>query len=64
MYKIMQNSRNYGKSVFYQLDLSDVAADYFRLRLPVPLALPEETDRMLRIWRNICSGAILIGMES
>jgi galactokinase/mevalonate kinase-like predicted kinase len=41
--------RNYGKSVFYQLDLSDVAADYFRMQLPVPSALPEEADRMQRI---------------
>jgi hypothetical protein len=41
--------QNYGKSVFYQLDLSDVAADYFRLQLPVPLALSEEADRMQRI---------------
>lgn len=41
--------RNYGKSVFYQLDLGDVAAEYARMQLPAPLALPEESDRMQRI---------------
>jgi len=41
--------QNYEKSVFYQLDLSDVADDYARLQLPVPKALPEEADSMQKI---------------
>jgi galactokinase/mevalonate kinase-like predicted kinase len=50
--------RNYGKSVFYQLDLSDVAADYFRLQLQVPLALSEEADRMQRIHNRMLRSRI------
>lgn len=50
--------QNYGKSVFYQLDLSDVAADYFRLQLPVPLALSEEADRMQRIHNRMLRSRI------
>ena len=41
--------QNYEKSVFYQLDLSDVAEDYARLQLPAPGALPEEADSMQKI---------------
>jgi hypothetical protein len=41
--------KNYGMSVFYQLDLDDVAADYARMQLPVPSVLPGEADRMQRI---------------
>lgn len=41
--------QNYEKSVFYQLDLSDVAEDYVRLQLPAPGALPEEADSMQKI---------------
>jgi hypothetical protein len=50
--------RNYGKSVFYQLDLSDMAADYFRLQLPVPLALSEKADRMQRIHNRMLRSRI------
>lgn len=41
--------QNYEKSVFYQLDLSDVAEDYARLQLPAPSALPEDADSMQKI---------------
>ncbi|WP_294079895.1 bifunctional fucokinase/fucose-1-phosphate guanylyltransferase [Proteiniphilum sp. UBA5384] len=41
--------QNYEKSVFYQLDLSYVVDDYVGLQLPVPKALPEETDSMQKI---------------
>lgn len=50
--------QNYGKSVFYQLDLSDVAEDYARLQLPVPGALHEETDSMQKIHNRMLRSRI------
>ena len=41
--------RNFENSVFYQLDLKDVANDYHGNRLPVPGALPDDADLMQRI---------------
>lgn len=41
--------RNYEKSVFYQLDLANVADEYAAMGLPVPDALPAEADRMQQI---------------
>lgn len=51
--------RNYKQSVFYQLDLSDVASEYKRLRLDVPEVLPPETSRMMRIHNRMLRSHIL-----
>lgn len=48
--------RNHEMSVFYQLDLADVADDYDRMQLPIPELLPAEMDKMLQIHsRMLCS---------
>lgn len=49
---------NYEKSVYYQLDLSDMANDYVRMKLPVPLALCEEADEMQRIHNRMLRSRI------
>lgn len=46
-YKMLE--RNYEKSVFYQLDLSDVAQEYNRMELPAPEALPFDVDETQQI---------------
>ena len=51
--------RNFEKSVFYQLDLTDVAEDYVRMGLPVPDALPAEADRMQQIHNRMLRARIL-----
>ncbi len=44
-----QLARNYDKSVFYQLDLADVASDFNRLGLEKPAILPADAPQMQRI---------------
>lgn len=51
--------RNYEKSVFYQLDLSDVADDYVRMGLPAPDALPDDADRMQQIHNRMLRSRII-----
>ena len=51
--------RNYGKSVFYQLDLADVADDYTRMGLPLPDALPADADGMQQIHNRMLRARIL-----
>lgn len=46
-YRLLE--RNHEKSVFYQLDLSNVADDYARMQLPPPDALDVKADRMQQI---------------
>lgn len=50
--------QNYGKSVFYQLDLTDVAEDYRQMELDAPTALPEEADKMQRIHNRMLRSRI------
>ena len=52
--------QNYEKSVFYQLNLADVAADYSRLQLPAPATLPVEADRMQHIHNRILRSRIFV----
>lgn len=51
--------KNFGKSVFYQLDLSDVANDYIDLGLPVPSTLTDDTDVMHRIHNRMLRSRLL-----
>lgn len=51
--------RNYEKSIFYQLDLVDVAKDYVRMDLPVPDALSADTDRMQQIHNRMFRARVL-----
>lgn len=51
--------RNFGKSVFYQLDLSDVANDYVDLGLPVPSTLTDDADVMHRIHNRMLRSRLL-----
>ncbi len=51
--------KNYQKSVFYQLDLTDVADDYVRMGLPAPDALPDDADRMQQIHNRMLRSRIL-----
>lgn len=51
--------RNFEKSVFYQLDLSEVADDYVRMGLPVPDVLPTDADRMQQIHNRMLRARIL-----
>ncbi len=50
--------KNYKKSIFYQLDLSCVADDYFRLHLETPSALSEDADRMQHIHNRMLRSRI------
>lgn len=50
--------RNFEKSVFYQLDLTDVADDYAVMGLPAPDALPAEADRMQQIHNRMLRARI------
>lgn len=51
--------RNFNKSVFYQLDLSDVANDYIDLGLPVPSTLTDDADVMHRIHNRMLRSRLL-----
>ena len=51
--------RNFSKSVFYQLDLSDVANDYIDLGLPVPSTLTDDADVMHRIHNRMLRSRLL-----
>ena len=51
--------RNFSKSVFYQLDLSDVAHDYIDLGLPVPSTLTDDADVMHRIHNRMLRSRLL-----
>lgn len=51
-------ARNYEKSVFYQLDLADVATDYHRLGLNKPDALPADAPQMQRIHNRMLRAQI------
>ena len=46
-YKMLE--KNYAKSVFYQLDLSDVAEEYHRMELELPDLLSQDADEMQHI---------------
>ena len=51
--------RNFNKSVFYQIDLSDVANDYIDLGLPVPSTLTDDADVMHRIHNRMLRSRLL-----
>lgn len=51
-------ARNYEKSVFYQLDLADVAADFHRLQLDKPGVLPADAPQMQRIHNRMLRAQI------
>lgn len=51
-------ARNYEKSVFYQLDLADVAAEFHRFGLPAPEILPADTPLMQRIHNRMLRAQI------
>lgn len=42
-------AENFGKSVFYQLDLGDAAEEFIGFNLPLPAPIPEDTPLMTRI---------------
>ena len=50
--------RNYEKSVFYQLDLADLAKSYAKLNLPPPLVLHDDADEMQRIHNRMLRSRI------
>ncbi len=56
-------ARNYEKSVFYQLDLADVASDFHRLGLNKPDVLSDDAPQMQRIHNRMLRAQIdkLIG---
>lgn len=51
-------ANNYEKSVFYQLDLADVAADFHRLQLDKPGVLPADAPQMQRIHNRMLRAQI------
>ncbi len=51
-------ARNYEKSVFYQLDLADVAEDFHRLKLDKPDVLPADAPQMQRIHNRMLRAQI------
>lgn len=51
-------SRNYEKSVFYQLDLADVAGEFHRLSLPKPEPLSDEVPLMQQIHNRMLRARI------
>lgn len=51
-------AKNYEKSVFYQLDLADVAADFHRLQLDKPGVLPADAPQMQRIHNRMLRAQI------
>ncbi len=56
-YKMLE--KNYEKSVFYQLDLSDVAEEYHRMDLDPPALLPQDADEMQRIHNRMFRSRLL-----
>lgn len=50
---------NYEKSVFYQLDLQDVANEFVRLDLDTPAALKEDAAPMVRIHNRMLRARIM-----
>lgn len=56
-YKMLE--KNYEKSVFYQLDLSDVAEEYHRMALDPPALLPQEADKMQHIHNRMFRSRLL-----
>lgn len=56
-YKMLE--RNHERSVFYQLDLSDVAMEYNRMGLEAPDVLPGDGDEMQRIHNRMLRSRIL-----
>ncbi len=50
--------KNYERSVYYQLDLSDVAEEYNRFQLSAPDALPVHADEMQRIHNRMLRSRI------
>lgn len=55
-YKALET--NYEKSVFYQLDLSDVATEYKRMQLTVPDVVKGSADRMTKIHNRMLRSRI------
>ena len=55
-YKAIES--NYEKSVFYQLDLSDVAVEYARMHIAVPGIVKDSSDRMIRIHNRMLRSRI------
>lgn len=51
-------ARNYEKSVFYQLDLADVAGDFYRLKIDKPDVLPADAPQMQRIHNRMLRAQI------
>ncbi|WP_416188647.1 bifunctional fucokinase/fucose-1-phosphate guanylyltransferase [Proteiniphilum sp.] len=56
-YKMLE--KNYEKSVFYQLDLSDVANEYHHMGLELPDLLPPEADEMQHIHNRMFRSRLL-----
>ena len=56
-YKMLE--KNHEKSVFYQLDLSDVAEEYNEMGLEAPEVLPDNGDEMHRIHNRMLRSRIL-----
>lgn len=54
---------NYEKSVFYQLDLLDVAAEYDRMHLTVPDIVKDSSDRMTQIHNRMLRSRIFLLSE-
>lgn len=57
-YRMLED--NYERSVFYQLDLSDVAKEYHQMELPVPKSLPQEADKMQQIHNHMLRSRLLM----
>lgn len=55
-YKLLE--RNYERSVFYQMDLTDVATDYAEMQLPVVDALLDGADKMQQIHNRMLRSRI------
>ena len=51
-------ARNYEKSVFYQLDLADVAEDFHCLKIDKPDVLPADAPQMQRIHNRMLRAQI------
>lgn len=55
--------RNYERSVFYQLDLSDLATDYAEMQLPAPKALYAGADEMQQIHNRMLRSRIFASQD-
>lgn len=51
--------KNFKKSIFYQLDLSSVAEDYYNFDLELPCILSEDSDRMQQIHNRMLRSRLL-----